>query len=261
MNEVFGKKPVTSREFPVILWAACGTLLHFTPPWEIFCKLRILALGFQRTDDELNQASIDATRKLVEVAENDQLKDSPQREWLHFFLSGLRFSSDEMSRLRADIQDRFSADVKLVVAQEVIDLCMTLKERGYRLGIVSNWRGPLSEILRLQGMLEFFDSIVTSHDVGVSKPDPKIFEMALEDLDEPASKAIVVGDSYATDIIGAKRAHLHAVLYDPQSKQLRALAPEDVSQKVVSLDSLKHNRRLEGIKMIQRISELTEFFL
>jgi HAD superfamily hydrolase (TIGR01509 family) len=214
-----------------------------------------------RSEEDLDRASLHATRTLVALSEADQLKDLPQRIWLTAFLEALQFSPEEIIKLRAEIQFQFSTDVKLVIAQTVLDLCTTLKERGYRLGIVSNWQGPLSEILRTQGLLDYFDSVITSHDAGVSKPNADIFRIALEDLDEVASKAIFIGDTFATDIIGAHRAGIQAILYDPLMKQLRALAPEDVSQKVVSLEALRHNRLLEGVKVIYRMTDLLEFLL
>ncbi|HEX3667973.1 MAG TPA: HAD-IA family hydrolase, partial [Acidimicrobiia bacterium] len=56
-----------------------------------------------------------------------------------------------------------------------------------------------------------FDSTV----VGVAKPDPRIFELALEALAVPATRAIHVGDTPGADVDGARAAGVRPVLVDP----------------------------------------------
>src|SRR5207249_7146899 len=58
------------------------------------------------------------------------------------------------------------------------------------------------------------DFILDSHVVGVEKPRPEIFHMALKRAGIEAREAVFVGDSYATDIAGARAAGLRGVLFD-----------------------------------------------
>jgi len=77
----------------------------------------------------------------------------------------------------------------------------------YRLGIVSDAQRlfckPELRTLRLEN---FFDALVISSDYGFRKPDPRLFHIALAALDIPASEAAYIGNSYETDLIGAKKA-------------------------------------------------------
>jgi HAD superfamily hydrolase (TIGR01549 family) len=76
--------------------------------------------------------------------------------------------------------------------------------RRYRLGVVSNFYGNLARVCDDAGIQSFFQVFVDSTDVGCLKPDPRIFQRALEALDVPASAATFVGDSLPRDMAGAR---------------------------------------------------------
>jgi putative hydrolase of the HAD superfamily len=70
---------------------------------------------------------------------------------------------------------------------------------------VSNYYGNLKTICQELNIDEYFDAIVESSKVKIYKPDPRIFEIALQKLEIEPKEAAVVGDSYDRDIIPAKR--------------------------------------------------------
>lgn len=76
--------------------------------------------------------------------------------------------------------------------------------RRYRLGIVSNFYGNLTQVCDDAGIRSFFSVLVDSVEVGCAKPDPRIFQRALESLGVPASAATFVGDSLPRDMAGAR---------------------------------------------------------
>jgi putative hydrolase of the HAD superfamily len=90
-----------------------------------------------------------------------------------------------------------------------------LGRRGYRLGAVSNSDGRVAELLEEVRLAPAFEVIIDSHHVGVEKPDPRIFEIALARFGGAAFEAIYVGDFYAVDVLGARRAGVEPVLFDP----------------------------------------------
>jgi putative hydrolase of the HAD superfamily len=90
-----------------------------------------------------------------------------------------------------------------------------LKERGLTLAIVSNSDGRIESAFRQAGIADYFDFFIDSFDVGVEKPDPKIFRMATERAGVAANEAAYVGDLYAVDVVGARNAGLLPILYDP----------------------------------------------
>lgn len=86
---------------------------------------------------------------------------------------------------------------------------------GYRLAVISNADGRVPGLLQEVGLADHFEFIIDSEVVGVSKPDARIFEMALERLDLPPEQCLYVGDLYAVDVVGARGAGLQALLLDP----------------------------------------------
>lgn len=90
-----------------------------------------------------------------------------------------------------------------------------LKKRGYRLGVISNSDGSIAAAMKKFGVSHSFDCIIDSHVVGVQKPDPRIFALALQQLGLPAERCAYVGDNYDRDVIGARGAGLLPVLIDP----------------------------------------------
>ncbi len=111
-----------------------------------------------------------------------------------------------------------------------------LKER-YPLGLVSNNFGNLAAQLAELGLEDLFDVAVDSTLVGVSKPDPRIFRIALEALGVPPRQAAYVGDHFENDVRGAKAAGMRTIwLVGPLAKPCPE--PEAVDLAIRSLDEL-----------------------
>jgi putative hydrolase of the HAD superfamily len=79
-----------------------------------------------------------------------------------------------------------------------------LSER-YRLGIVSNFYGNLEAVCDSAGLCSFFKVTVDSHCVGAEKPDPAIFQAALDKLGATPEETVLIGDSLRRDREGARR--------------------------------------------------------
>jgi putative hydrolase of the HAD superfamily len=97
-----------------------------------------------------------------------------------------------------------------------------LADTGVRLGIISNADGLIGERLRTLEILQVgpglgieVECVIDSGEVGVMKPDPRIFKIALEAMGIEAEGAWYVGDMPAIDVAGARRAGLNPVLMDP----------------------------------------------
>ncbi len=90
-----------------------------------------------------------------------------------------------------------------------------VKAAGLIAGVISNSNGSVRFILEATGLARDLDFIIDSAVVGVEKPDPRIFRLALEHARVPPEAAFYVGDLYSVDVIGARGAGLDAVLLDP----------------------------------------------
>lgn len=93
--------------------------------------------------------------------------------------------------------------------------CLTrLRGAGIRLGVVSNADGRVVEALGRAGVAGFFEVIVDSTVVGVAKPDPRIFDFALEVIDVPREAVWYLGDTVAYDAAAADAAGLVSWVID-----------------------------------------------
>jgi HAD superfamily hydrolase (TIGR01509 family) len=91
------------------------------------------------------------------------------------------------------------------------------KEMGLQLVVVSNADGSVERQLKRDDIRSYFDAVIDSHIVGFEKPDPRIFQHALDVSGAAAERTLYVGDIYGIDVVGARSAGLHAVLLDPYS--------------------------------------------
>jgi len=90
-----------------------------------------------------------------------------------------------------------------------------LREMGLRLLVVSNSDGSIERGLAELGLRPYFTAVVDSAVVGFEKPDPRIFEHALERAGVLGARALHVGDLYHADVTGARAAGVNALLLDP----------------------------------------------
>lgn len=90
-----------------------------------------------------------------------------------------------------------------------------LRAAGLKLAVVSNSEGTIEQMLVEVGLRPLLDTVVDSTVVGFTKPDPRIFGVALERLGVAAADALMVGDSPSADVDGARAAGIRAALLDP----------------------------------------------
>jgi len=101
---------------------------------------------------------------------------------------------------------------------DVLPTLQWLKERGYRLGAVTNrgYSGPrFHEEMRDLGLTDLFESTVVSCEIGYMKPHPRIFQYALKSLGAAAEETAMVGDSLHADVEGAKTLGMTAIWRRP----------------------------------------------
>lgn len=87
--------------------------------------------------------------------------------------------------------------------EEQKEVLIYLKSK-YKLGLVSNFYGNLNTVIKEFKLENIFTKIIDSHDIGIRKPDPLIWEAGIKLLELGFDKTLVVGDSYTNDIAPAK---------------------------------------------------------
>jgi HAD superfamily hydrolase (TIGR01549 family) len=102
-----------------------------------------------------------------------------------------------------------------------VDVLRTLRERGMRLGILTNgFSETHREKIALLQIGEYFDAIFIADEVGMVKPDPLLFAHACTALGSAPARSAMVGDRYERDVRGALDAGLYAVWLNVRSETL-----------------------------------------
>jgi putative hydrolase of the HAD superfamily len=95
---------------------------------------------------------------------------------------------------------------------DVTETLQLLRRQGLQLGLISNSHRPLDTFRSHFDLDDLISVSVSSSDHGFLKPHPKIFEAALELMQVPACDAVMVGDSFTQDVMGARRAGMRGIL-------------------------------------------------
>jgi len=111
-----------------------------------------------------------------------------------------------------------------------LDVLSYLQEK-YKMHIITNgFEEVQHRKLKNSNLLPFFDQIITSEKVGVKKPNPKIFQYALEASNAKSKESFMIGDNFEADIMGAKNVGMHTILCEFNG--------ENHSEKVTSVRKL-----------------------
>lgn len=176
------------------------------------CRPPAVEAGFRVAVQQHSQLSLEAWRTASE-----EVKAEMHDLWINSPNSGAELLREGSYRIlkKLGIDDRqLAAHVSqayyrtwvshLKLYPEVREVLAALRGR-FRLGVISNGPSDLQRYkLKLFDLEREFDPIVISGEVGVAKPDPKIFEYALQQTGVAPSEALYVGDSPTYDIAGAK---------------------------------------------------------
>lgn len=104
--------------------------------------------------------------------------------------------------------------------EDTLESLEHFKKEGYKLALISNTDNfSIEKVIDKFGLSKYFDAVILSYECGLLKTNPKMFDLALEKLGVKKAEAIMVGDSIETDIEGATKAGVKAVLIDRRDKR------------------------------------------
>lgn len=107
---------------------------------------------------------------------------------------------------------------------------------NYRLHIITNGFKAVQHLkMKNSGILDFFETVTTSEDAGVKKPDRLIFEKALEDAGARVTESVMIGDNVEADILGAKEIGMQAILYNYYGEPCLVDCPQVLKMKEIEV--------------------------
>jgi HAD superfamily hydrolase (TIGR01549 family) len=207
-----------SRKLSALLFDYGGTLA--------FLDFELLAIEFSRPGRRLDALRLEHAEYEGRAALDRCLLGTPTMDlgaaYEEFFRSWMRAAGIPADEIR-EVGERFrelhrQASMWRVIRPGTFEALERLKSAGLKLAIVSNADGRVESDARRFGLASFFDVIVDSQVVGVEKPDPRIFRVALERLGARADEAMYVGDVYSIDMLGAQAAGIPGKLIDQHGR-------------------------------------------
>ena len=111
-----------------------------------------------------------------------------------------------------EIYDDWAEHRHFELYDDVEDTLRALQANGLRLGLISNSHRPLRSFESHFGLHGLITATISSYDHGFMKPHPSIFEAALREMGVQAPEAVMVGDSLAHDVAGARQVGMTGIL-------------------------------------------------
>lgn len=155
--------------------------------------------------------------------------------WFDLYIKGMLKSLDcpePWDGIRDGLFQLFDDPSTFEVFPDVKPCLNLLRERGFKMAVVSNWGYRLPRLLDRIGLGRHFETIIASADVEAEKPDPRIFRIAIERTGALPSETVHVGDNPEADISGAQAAGIHGILID------RSGSDTEMNGRITSLGEL-----------------------
>ena len=230
--------------FEAVFFDVGNTLIHPEPSVARVCAEVLGSAGHIH-----DLAAIEALMPLVDDYYEDRYREDDtfwttdegtSSVWVGMYslmCRRLGIPETEAPSLARAVYDQFGIASRWRAFPDVAPEFRRLRERGIKVGILSNWDSRLPGVLDGIGLGELIDTTVCSACVGLHKPDPRIFELACERLGVEPGAAAHVGDHMYADVAGARAAGMTAILID------RSGAGGEASEGIVRITTLDE---LEG---------------
>jgi putative hydrolase of the HAD superfamily len=139
-----------------------------------------------------------------------------------------------VTKLRAGNEGRV-----LEAYDETVDVLTTLRARGLRLAICSNWDWDLAEAVAEVHLTERVDAVVSSAWAGARKPHPRIFEHTLAEVGVGAAEIVFVGDTWGPDVVGPRAMGMTPVYLRREGHWPDTTAPADPAAEAAVVTDLR----------------------
>ena len=197
-----------------------STLVRFTGDWQLVFEdgihemtLALTQNGLDLDTHAFHDAFVETWKRVVKQRDEDHI-ERPFTDLLHQVLEGLGHRKLPSALIEQAVIQMFKvSEYFWLPMPKVHDILEELGAAGLRMGIVSN-ASNAANVHRLVDNAElrpYFDPIVISADQGVRKPDPRIFDPALQAWGLQPQQMVMTGDNLAADILGARQLGMFSI--------------------------------------------------
>lgn len=198
-----------------------GTLAHFQPPREEVQAQACRSFGIKVTRDGLVRGYAQADEYMGQENAGQQPLGLRTPKGLQSFFAeyeklilttaGVDVDLEAAGKIWTKVQQ---IPHSLALFDDVLPTLDMLMLKGLTLGVLSNITRDMDVLSREMGLEPYLDFTITSGEIGAGKPHPLIFLAALERAGVESHEALHVGDSYSSDIMGARGVGIRALLLD-----------------------------------------------
>ena len=204
------------NRFDAVIMDFGDTLATLKPSKEEIARGFLLAKGFPLSLEVIKTVyrMVDYSHKqsainLKKIKEKEKFLIQFNREL--FKVLGL---ADASKNWAEELFSLFKEKKNWVLFPEIIGCLEKIKLSGMKAAVLANWDIHLKALVKNLRIEIFFSEVVSSQEIGIEKPDPKIFLYLLERMGIQASMSLYVGNEYETDVIGSRGAGMTPVLID-----------------------------------------------
>jgi len=200
-----------------LLFDAGNTLLRMNYP---AIAEHLAGRGHTAAPEAIEEAELRARVRLdADLARGASTEGrAAQDSYLAYLLEGLGITDPAEVEAASAFRQSYNAPAGLFdrAFPEAHSTIRRAKAAGLVVGVVSNSNGNAHALLKQAGLGADLDFVIDSAVVGVEKPDPRIFELAVRQAGVAAREAAYVGDLYSVDVLGSRAAGLRPILLDPR---------------------------------------------
>ena len=132
--------------------------------------------------------------------------------------TGVDQTADNLLAAANALHDWFQQPEQWLIYPEVPEMLQRVQALGLSQGVISDWGTELVSLLHAHDVSDHLEFVVASAAVGAAKPHPDIFHYALARAGLQADDVLYIGDSYISDVLGARTAGIAAVLIDREQR-------------------------------------------
>lgn len=202
----------------------------------LFFDIDATLLDHERAEEMGSIAFLKENRKELKFSRSEFVKrwyELSDKYFEKFLLKEISFQEQRRMRMKAlfgshlnneQADNKFNAYVKYYKANwkafdDVIPCLERLKRQGNRLGVISNgdYKQQIEKLESIN-IIKYFDCVITSSKIGVSKPNAAIFLKACDQANVSTHESYYVGDRLETDAIGSKNAGMKGIWLNRKDK-------------------------------------------
>jgi putative hydrolase of the HAD superfamily len=213
------RKPLSHYK---MIYLDAGDTLLTIPTARLILQQYLAVRSMQREEEHIGELFTEAFRLFYYGKQLDPFEvctpESDRAFWVNLYKYVLEklgaheeWSEGQIHEVCHELYDIYVAPEHYQLFEDVKECLAKLQEQGLRLGIVSNFAPTLKAILESKGILSYFDPVIVSTEVGLEKPDPAIFKLALELSGLEAKDILYIGDHERNDIWAPNQVGIDAV--------------------------------------------------